>query len=73
MISINIDKEWRGKGLGGVFLQELSTFLHKSGIKANRLIGKVKVGNALSQRAFEKTGFQKCEEREFLEYIEPVE
>jgi RimJ/RimL family protein N-acetyltransferase len=72
MISYSIDKEWRGMGLGNAFLQELPGLLEKHDIKVDRLIGKVKVGNLQSQKAFERAGFQKHEEKGFFEYVKDL-
>lgn len=72
VISYSIDKEWRGNGLGNVFLQELPFLITTHNVKVTRLIGRVKVGNLQSQKAFERAGFQKHDGNGFFEYVKDV-
>jgi len=68
IISYSIAKEWRGKGLGTLFLQEIPSILEKDGIQVEILSGSVQPQNIASQKAFEKAGFQKREKEGILEY-----
>jgi L-amino acid N-acyltransferase YncA len=55
-VSININPEMRGKGLGQVVLQRACEKGFSLG--ANRLLAKVKQENAASIKIFEKVGFK---------------
>ena len=57
-VTIYLDPECRGKGLGPVALDHLETAARSGGLK--NLVGVISGDNAGSIRLFEKAGYQKC-------------
>lgn len=71
IISYMLDKNFRGKGLGHVMLQLLEEKL----IDSNELIwlkGRVKGENVASCRCFEKCGYSKSQENQYIEYTKKI-
>lgn len=60
-LSINLDPEYRSKGLGTLVLKEVQNWVRERGY--DTLLGEIKAENSPSLKAFEKAGFKQLEER----------
>jgi UDP-2,4-diacetamido-2,4,6-trideoxy-beta-L-altropyranose hydrolase len=67
-VDISIDSKFRGKGYGTEGLKVTSEYILGKNI-ADSVVGLVKKSNIASQRAFEKAGFQRLEEQDFIKYL----
>lgn len=68
IIDYSISSEYRGKGYGTIILKEIHIQIKNENLNIKKLIGKVKIDNFSSQKAFEKAGFSRIEQNEFVEY-----
>lgn len=74
-ISFSIDRQYRGQGFGHRILELLETYLMEeyfNGHKMIRLIARVKYENVPSQKCFEKLGYEKESEEEYLIYKKEI-
>lgn len=74
-ISFSIDRQYRGQGFGHRILELLETYLMEeyfNGHKMIRLIARVKYENVPSQKCFEKLGYEKESEEEYLIYKKQI-
>lgn len=71
-ISYTVDKKYRGLGYGTSILLQLPKELKKSYISLSELIGKVKYDNFGSQKAFEKAGYSKQIQNEYILYTQKI-
>jgi RimJ/RimL family protein N-acetyltransferase len=68
IIDYSIDKEYRGQGYGTKLLEEIVKKLKNEDKGIIMLVGKVKMENIPSQRAFEKAGYRCDKQKDFVEY-----
>ncbi len=68
IIGYSIAAEYRGQGYGKSTLQLIIDRIKIDCKKLQRLVGRVKLDNIPSQRAFEAAGYQKKSSREYYEY-----
>lgn len=72
IISFSIDKNYRGCGYGSKALRKIIDVVKKLGIKADKLIGKVKYENMFSRKAFHKAGYKSEERQEYIEFYKEI-
>jgi len=69
IISYSIDKDFIGCGLSIEMLRLLEVNVNKD---VNKLIGNVKFGNVASQKIFEKLGYAKSVNENFIKYYKLI-
>ncbi|OPG94970.1 hypothetical protein B2I21_29045 [Chryseobacterium mucoviscidosis] len=57
IVSISIDKQFRGQGLGSIVLIEFINFVKGISLHCNKFTALIKVKNTPSIKSFEKVGF----------------
>jgi RimJ/RimL family protein N-acetyltransferase len=67
-ISYSISKDWRGRGLGTIFLQALPKLVSQYNLPISELVGEIKSQNTISQKAFEHAGFRRYVSGDRIEY-----
>jgi RimJ/RimL family protein N-acetyltransferase len=67
LIDFSIAEEFRGKGYGSLLLKEV-TRIAKESSNVKELIGRVKLNNIPSQKAFEKAKFKLTNKQDYIEY-----
>lgn len=72
IIDYSVDKYYRNKGLGLLLLLEVENEIKKSYKQINQLIGNVKYNNIPSQRTFEKAGYIKKDNDNFIFYCKMI-
>lgn len=72
VIDYSISKDNRGKGYGTLTLLELCKTITKENVNIKKLIGKVKLNNIPSHKAFEKAGFIASKKAEYIEYYKYI-
>lgn len=72
LISYSIDAGKRGRGLGTKLLELSEECLRAERSDVSVLRGRVKYGNDASMRAFERNGYRREEQDEWVEYIKRV-
>jgi UDP-2,4-diacetamido-2,4,6-trideoxy-beta-L-altropyranose hydrolase len=68
IVSYSIAPAWRGKSLGILFLQEIPAILEKYQMTPREIMGKVQKNNIASQKSFIRTGFERKEKKDWIEY-----
>lgn len=68
IINYMVDGQFRGMGYGTEFLKSVVNEMKKSGAKISKLIGKTKIDNIASRKAFEKAGYISQEFDNYIEY-----
>lgn len=68
MISYSIDSKYRGQGFGTQALQEIHLRVKADYKEIKRIIGRVKIENLPSRKAFEKADFELVRTSEYIEY-----
>ncbi|MBS4537825.1 GNAT family N-acetyltransferase [Clostridium sp. D2Q-11] len=67
-IDYSIDKEYRGKGYGTTILKKIvEKFVTKDKV-VKMLVGKVKIKNTASQKAFKNSGYTRNTKNDTIEY-----
>ena len=69
IINYSIDVKYRGKGLGSKSLELIKDTVKDDCLKLKKLVGKVKIDNIPSQKAFEKANYTKTRKNENFEYF----
>ncbi|WP_427338100.1 GNAT family N-acetyltransferase [Caloranaerobacter sp. DY30410] len=67
-IDYSIDKKYRGQGYGTKLLKEIVNKFKNEVRNIRRLVGKVKIENIPSQKAFAKAGYRHEKKNDYIEY-----
>ncbi|MFZ5987160.1 MAG: GNAT family N-acetyltransferase [Bacillota bacterium] len=73
IISYSVAKQHRGKGYGTTILKEVLNLVEANDIKVCKLVGRVKHTNTPSQKAFEKAGYERMENKDCIEYYRTIQ
>lgn len=68
VIDYSIDKRYRGQGYGTQLLKEIVLKFRNEGRRVQKLLGKVKMENVPSRRAFQKAGYKCIKRNGIVEY-----
>lgn len=72
-IDYSIDKMYRGKGYGVLLLRIVEQQIKDDKYKVNYIMGKVKFENIASRRVFEKVGYTRRDQDNYILYYKPIE
>lgn len=72
IINYSVDKDYRGKGYGTQILINIVQVIKEYSIPVNRIVGKVKLSNIASQKAFKKAGYREKIFKDYIEYSKDI-
>lgn len=72
VLDYSIAKKYRGYSYGSRALEKIIVEVKERGIKINRLIGRVKIPNIQSRKAFENAGFRGVDKQDYIEYYKMI-
>ncbi|MBO8159076.1 GNAT family N-acetyltransferase [Thermosyntropha sp.] len=72
IINYSVDKNYRGRGYGTQILINIVQVIKEYNIPVNRIVGKVKLSNIASQKAFKKAGYSEKRFKDYIEYSKDI-
>lgn len=72
IVNYSVDEQYRGRGYGTQILINIPKIIKKYNLHVNKVIGKVKLSNFASQKAFEKAGYERKKFSDYIKYSKNI-